>query len=45
MGLLNVTVQSIPDLAKGSVDESALESRLKDAQSKGQASLYRAAKS
>ncbi|MDR6986645.1 multiple sugar transport system substrate-binding protein [Paenarthrobacter nitroguajacolicus] len=45
LGLLNVTVQSIPDLAKGSVDESALESRLKDAQSKGQASLDRAAKS
>lgn len=45
LGLLNVTVQSIPDLAKGSVDNGALETRLKDAQSKGQASLDRAAKS
>ncbi|WP_179014316.1 ABC transporter substrate-binding protein [Paenarthrobacter ureafaciens] len=45
LGLLNVTVQSIPDLAKGSVDDSALEARLKDAQSKGQASLDRASKS
>ena len=45
LGLLNVTVQYIPDLAKGSVDDSALEARLKDAQSKGQASLDRASKS
>ena len=45
LALLNVTVQSIPELSKGSVDSSALESRLKDAQSKGQASLDRATKS
>jgi multiple sugar transport system substrate-binding protein len=44
LALLNVTVQSIPDLAKGSLDEAALESRIKDAQSKGQASLDRASK-
>lgn len=45
LGLVNVTVQSIPDLAKGSVDGAALDSRLKEAQSKGQASLDRASKS
>lgn len=45
LALLNVTVQSIPELSKGSVDSSALEGRLKDAQSKGQASLDRATKS
>lgn len=44
LGLLNVTVQSIPDLAAGRLDESALETRIKDAQTKGQASLDRAAK-
>jgi multiple sugar transport system substrate-binding protein len=44
LGLLNVTVQSIPDLSKGSIDESALETRIKDAQTKGQASLDRASK-
>src|SRR6476661_6722245 len=44
LGLLNVTVQSIPDLAAGKVDESALDSRIKDAQNKGQASLDRASK-
>lgn len=44
LALLNVTVQSIPDLAKGSLDESALESRIKDAQNKSQASLDRASK-
>jgi multiple sugar transport system substrate-binding protein len=44
LGLLNVTVQSVPDLAAGKVDESALEQRIKDAQSKGQASLDRASK-
>ncbi|MFJ4208791.1 ABC transporter substrate-binding protein [Paenarthrobacter sp. NPDC089675] len=45
LALLNVTVQSIPDLAKGGVDDAALEARLKDAQAKGQASLDRASKS
>ncbi|UVJ40033.1 ABC transporter substrate-binding protein [Arthrobacter sp. CJ23] len=45
LALLNVTVQSIPDLANGSVDDAALQARLKDAQSKGQASLDRASKS
>ncbi|SER05084.1 MULTISPECIES: ABC transporter substrate-binding protein [Micrococcaceae] len=44
LGLLNVTVQSVPDLAAGKVDEAALESRIKDSQSKGQASLDRASK-
>ncbi|MCY1228779.1 hypothetical protein D9M72_411130 [compost metagenome] len=44
LGLLNVTVQSIPDLSSGRLDESALEARIKDAQTKGQASLDRAAK-
>jgi multiple sugar transport system substrate-binding protein len=44
LALLNVTVQSVPDLAAGKVDESALESRIKDAQNKGQASLDRASK-
>ena len=44
LGLLNVTVQSVPDLAAGKVDESALETRIKDAQNKGQASLDRASK-
>jgi len=44
LGLLNVTVQSIPDLAAGKVDESALDQRIKDAQNKGQASLDRASK-
>ena len=42
LALLNVTVQSVPDLAAGKVDEAALESRIKDAQNKGQASLDRA---
>jgi multiple sugar transport system substrate-binding protein len=44
LGLLNVTVQSVPDLAAGKVDEAALESRIKDSQNKGQASLDRASK-
>jgi multiple sugar transport system substrate-binding protein len=44
LALLNVTVQSIPDLAAGKVDESALDQRIKDAQNKGQASLDRASK-
>ncbi|MET1087055.1 MAG: extracellular solute-binding protein [Arthrobacter sp.] len=44
LGLLNVTVQSIPDLAAGQVNESALESRIKESQDKGQASLDRASK-
>jgi multiple sugar transport system substrate-binding protein len=45
LALLNVTVQSVPDLSNGSVDESGLLNRIKDAQTKGQASLDRAAKS
>lgn len=45
LALLNVTVQSIPELSSGSVSDSALEARLKDAQSKAQASLDRASKS
>ena len=44
LGLLNVTVQSIPELSKGSIDDSALETRIKEAQTKGQASLDRASK-
>lgn len=44
LGLLNVTVQSIPDLASGKLDDSAIEARIRDAQTKGQASLDRAAK-
>ncbi|MBT2514818.1 ABC transporter substrate-binding protein [Arthrobacter sp. ISL-30] len=44
LALLNVTVQSIPDLSNGSVSDSALQDRLKDAQAKGQASLDRASK-
>lgn len=44
LGLLNVTVQSVPDLAAGKVDSAALEARIKDSQSKGQASLDRASK-
>jgi multiple sugar transport system substrate-binding protein len=44
LALLNVVVQSIPDLSKGSVDDASLQARLKDAQSKGQASLDRASK-
>ncbi|MCA4134254.1 ABC transporter substrate-binding protein [Arthrobacter sp. M4] len=45
LALLNVTVQSIPELSSGSVSDSALQARLKDAQSKAQASLDRASKS
>lgn len=44
LGLLNVTVQSIPDLAAGKVEDSALVTRIKEAQEKGQASLDRASK-
>lgn len=44
LALVNVVVQSIPDLSKGSVDDSSLQGRLKDAQTKGQASLDRASK-
>ncbi|MBB6406673.1 ABC transporter substrate-binding protein [Arthrobacter sp. AZCC_0090] len=44
LALVNVVVQSIPDLSKGSVDDSSLQARLKDAQTKGQASLDRASK-
>ncbi|MFE5835491.1 ABC transporter substrate-binding protein [Arthrobacter sp. NPDC056493] len=45
LALTNVTVQSIPDLASGNVPDASLETRIKDAQTKGQASLDRAAKS
>ena len=41
VGLLNVVVQSIPDLASGGVSDSSLMSRIKDAQSKSQQSLAR----
>ncbi|WP_028265680.1 ABC transporter substrate-binding protein [Arthrobacter sp. MA-N2] len=44
LALVNVVVQSIPDLSRGSVDDSTLQARLKDAQTKGQASLDRASK-
>jgi multiple sugar transport system substrate-binding protein len=44
LALTNVTVQSIPELSSGGVSDSALTDRLKDAQSKSQASLDRAAK-
>ncbi len=39
---MNVVVQTIPDLAKGSVSDSTLKSLLADAQKKAQASLDRA---
>lgn len=44
LALMNVVVQSVPELAGGSVPDSALSQRLKDGQSKVQASLDRAAK-
>ncbi|MDQ4490137.1 extracellular solute-binding protein [Sinomonas sp. ASV486] len=42
LALLNVTVQSVPDLASGNVSDSALSQRIKDAQTKAQQSLDRA---
>ncbi|ASN50812.1 ABC transporter substrate-binding protein [Sinomonas sp. R1AF57] len=44
LALLNVTVQSVPDLAAGNVPEATLNQRLKDAQDKAQSSLDRAGK-
>ncbi|MEA5455092.1 extracellular solute-binding protein [Sinomonas sp. JGH33] len=42
LALLNVTVQSIPDLAAGNVPDASLSQRIQDAQSKAQSSLDRA---
>ncbi|WP_077489665.1 ABC transporter substrate-binding protein [Sinomonas mesophila] len=42
LGLLNVTVQSVPELAAGNVPDATLSQRLKDAQDKAQSSLDRA---
>lgn len=42
LALLNVTVQSLPDLAAGGVSDAALTQRIKDAQTKSQQSLDRA---
>lgn len=42
LALLNVTVQSLPDLASGAVSDSDLSQRIKDAQTKSQQSLDRA---
>ncbi|NUP73498.1 MAG: extracellular solute-binding protein [Sinomonas sp.] len=42
LALMNVTVQSIPELAAGNVPDASLSQRIKDAQSKSQASLDRA---
>jgi multiple sugar transport system substrate-binding protein len=42
LALLNVTVQSLPDLASGNVSDAALSQRIKDAQTKSQQSLDRA---
>ncbi|MCH6472040.1 ABC transporter substrate-binding protein [Sinomonas terrae] len=42
LDLLNVVVQSIPDLSSGNVSDSALSSRISDAQNKAQQSLNRA---
>ena len=44
LGLMNVVVQSVPELAGGSVSDSALAQRLKEGQGKVQSSLDRAAK-
>lgn len=43
-GITNVVVQSLPSLAKGTIDTSALTSLLNDANSKAQSSLDRANK-
>ena len=42
LALTNVVVQSIPDLAKGSVPDSSLDSRLADAQKSAQQALDKA---
>jgi multiple sugar transport system substrate-binding protein len=42
LALLNVTVQSIPDLSNGNVPDSSLSQRIQDAQNKSQQSLDRA---
>lgn len=42
LALTNVAVQTIPDLAAGSVNETTLVSRIQDGQSKAQAALDRA---
>jgi multiple sugar transport system substrate-binding protein len=42
LALLNVTVQSIPDLSNGNVPDAALSQRIQDAQNKSQQSLDRA---
>ena len=42
LALTNVAVQSLPDLAKGSVSDAALDSRLATAQKSAQSSLDRA---
>jgi len=42
LALTNVVVQSIPELAKGSVPDSSLDSRLADAQKSAQSALDRA---
>lgn len=42
LALVNVVVQSVPDLSKGKVDESALQSLLAKAQSDAQAALDKA---
>jgi len=42
LALTNVAVQSLPDLAKGSVGDAQLDSRLADAQKKAQSALDRA---
>lgn len=44
LAMVNVAVQSIPDLAAGGVSDSSLTQRLKEAQTKAQASLDRASK-
>ncbi|MFJ3958177.1 ABC transporter substrate-binding protein [Arthrobacter sp. NPDC090010] len=44
LAMVNVAVQSIPDLAAGGVSDAGLSQRLSDAQSKAQASLDRASK-
>ncbi|WP_285725744.1 ABC transporter substrate-binding protein [Psychromicrobium xiongbiense] len=45
LALTNVVVQSLPELSSGGVSDSALAGRLKDAQTKSQASQDRAGKS
>lgn len=42
LALTNVAVQTIPDLSSGNVSAANIQSRIKDAQAKGQAALARA---